>query len=88
MKLNKLSKEELREWKRGELIGLASFQERIKEVENEIEAIKLMSIKEIQKKYWVETRKEAIAIFKEELDEANSKLEDFEKEKYQKEDYE
>ena len=46
-----------------------------------------MSLEEIQKKYWVDTMQEAIQLFKDELQEVNSKLEDFKVENYQKEDY-
>ena len=87
MILNKLSRKEMWEERRNELIGLASFQERIEEIENEIEAIKEMPLIEIQKKYWVDTMQEAIQLFKDELQEVNSKLEDFKIENYKKEDY-
>lgn len=88
MVLNKLSKTEQQEEERDNLIGLASFQERIEKIEAEIEVIKSMSLEEIQKKYWVDTMKEALTIFQEELDEVNLKLEDFKVENYKKEDYE
>ena len=87
MVLNRLSREEQWEEAQDELIGLASFQERIEKIENEIEAIKEMPLIEIQKKYWVDTMQEAIQLFKDELQEVNSKLEDFKVENYKKEDY-
>lgn len=77
MILNKLSKEEQWEEERDVIIGFASFQEKIEEIEKEIETIKSMSLEEIQKKYWVDTMKEAIQLFKDELQEVNSKLEDY-----------
>ena len=88
MILNKLSKTELEEEERDKSMALNSFKEKIEEIEKEIEIIKSMPLIEIQKKYWVETMQEAIQLFEDELQEVNSKLEDFKIENYQKEDYE
>ena len=88
MILNKLSKKEFWQEERDKSMALNSFKEKIEEIEKEIEVIKSMPLIEIQKKYWVDTMQEAIQLFEDELQEVNSKLEDFKVENYQKEDYE
>ena len=71
------NKRQLEEDRISDLIGLTDYQEKIKEIQEEIDTLHLMDLEDIKEEYGVNSTFEALIILHTKYDEMVQRLEDF-----------